>query len=148
MRFKVEGINETINDLENMELSFRQKKAVLVKAMRASAQPMLKQARTDVPKGPTGNLRKGIKVRSAKIRNPKNTIAAAQIGNFAPHAHWISYGTGPRTRTSDGKYLGMVAPNFYFERAYEGNKMKFINNMNKEVLKQMQKAADKHVNGK
>lgn len=127
------------------------KKTVVEKALKTSFEPLLEKARQDAPEGPTGNLKDGIKSRSAKIRNKATTAGAIQFGVFAPHAYFISDGTGPRTRKSDGRYTGFVEPNPFWDAAYESEKAGAIKRLGDNILNEIEnsiKNKDKYLKGK
>lgn len=68
------------------------------KAVRAGSTPMLQAMRGQVPKGPSGNLKKSLK-RKIK-RNPKmpGNPYTANIFVAAPHAHLVRFGTQGKRR--------------------------------------------------
>lgn len=122
------------------------KKDVAERALKRAVKPMLDQAKFDAPEGPTGNLARSIKSKSAKIKNKRVVVGAIRYGVYVPHAHLVSKGTGPRTRKSDGRYTGIMPPNFYWDIAYEQNKGEFVKNMEDHIIDEVNKVIKRKLN--
>lgn len=74
------------------------------KAVRAGSTPMLQAMRPTIPKGPSGNLRKGLKRKIKRNTKLPGAPMTANIFIAAPHVALVRYGTkGPR------KYSGMMS---------------------------------------
>jgi HK97 gp10 family phage protein len=84
---------------------------MLDKAVKAGAQVVQKAAKQKVPKGATGNLRKSLKVRNLRSRNPMLSVYAVTFSqkgnNKGYHAHLIEFGHRIFRRKNRGK--GSVA---------------------------------------
>lgn len=95
----VQGDKELIAKLQN--LSKKGAKAALRKGTRVGATMILKAARAAAPVGPTGNYKKGIKLKPRQKANVVSTWVRAT----APHSSLLEFGTKDR-HTKAGKYTG------------------------------------------
>jgi HK97 gp10 family phage protein len=77
-------------------------------------------ARANAPRGPTGNLKKGVKTKFLKQIGAYPRSAAA-VSN-APHDHWFEYGTAPRTQKTTGDSTGAMPARPFFRPAVDANK--------------------------
>lgn len=88
--------------------------------MMEGAKIIADAARAAAPKGPTGNLKKGIKAKFLKPISLQPRSAAA-VSN-APHDHLVEYGTAPRTQKKTGRYTGSMPAHPFFRPAVDSNK--------------------------
>ena len=113
MSIKVEGYKETIAVLKQLTDAMR--KNIIRSALRASAKPMLKSARSKVPKR-TGQLAKQLKIASYRDRNaPRSEVSVAIKPVFSRHkksgkanafyARFIHEGTVDPRKSKKGKLL-------------------------------------------
>jgi hypothetical protein len=128
---KFDGVRELINALEEFKKSIS--RMDIEKASEAALQPALPVAvsnlRSMVKRG-TGNLESSLEVRkmSPAMRRRYGYYAGFYLGanySYAPHAHLIEYGTGPRTRKSkNGKRMstGLVTPKPFLRKTYESQR--------------------------
>ena len=82
-------------------------------------------AKRQAPKGPTSNLKKGIKAKKLKQIGAYPRSAAA-VSN-APHDHFVEYGTAPRTQKKTGRYTGAMPAQPFFRPAIDTNKGRIQN---------------------
>lgn len=88
------------------------RRGVIRKGLNAGATVMIKEARRNTPKGPTGNLKKSWK-KSRVMRD--DGLPAIIVHNVAPHAHLVEFGTVYRFHKS-GKAVGMMYYNPFFRK--------------------------------
>ena len=84
-----------------------QRKATL-RALKPAAAILRKQAKSTVPVGPTGNLKRSIRVRSLKGMPP--AVSVHPTYKIAPHKHLIESGTKERTRRRIGGKWAYLEP--------------------------------------
>ncbi len=111
------GLPELYKQLDEIGKSMSSEQvedALLVGAM--TLQQAVKQA---APRGPTGNLRKDIKVKQLPKRGdaPKSAI----VKSLAPHDHLVEFGSKPRF-TKSGKYTGIMPAHPFFRPAVDANR--------------------------
>ena len=143
MRIKIEGIEEAMKALDNISKDIK-RKPILDRAMKKAMKPILAQAKEDAPEN-DGELVKSIKAKSARIRNKRTTSGAIQVGVYAPHAWLVQNGSGPRTKTSTGQYVGIMPPNFFFAIAMEQHKEAAVKSIGNSILAEVDKAVKKHM---
>ncbi len=105
---QIRGDKELIAKLQN--LSKKGAKAACRKATRKGANVILKEARARAPVGPTGNFKKGIKLK------PKTTgnIVSTWVRATAPHSALLEYGTKDR-KTKAGKSTGKMPVSHFMQ---------------------------------
>lgn len=86
------------------------------------ARAAAKAGQAAAPRGPTGNLKKGIVARSsrsAKLKQTGSLARAVAIGKKpAYHFHWINQGiSSPRKLKSNGANRGTIKGNPFFQNA-------------------------------
>jgi hypothetical protein len=84
----VEGISNVIRELERR---LTVPVSDIERTLRDEARPLRDSIRAAAPQGETGNLRKGIVVRTGRRVDRKS--ANVYVKNNAPHAHLVGYGT-------------------------------------------------------
>ena len=84
--FKFDGLKEL---MATLNVSGKIAADGVRSTVQQSAQAFAEQARSDTRIGPTGNLRRGIKVRE-KLQD--TNVVEFEVRNTAPHAHWYEYG--------------------------------------------------------
>lgn len=90
--------------------------------MLEGAKVVAATAKAKAPKGPTGNLKKGVKAKLLRqVSNYPRSAAAAVDRKIAPHAYIIEYGTKPRYQKS-GRYTGSGPARPFFRPAVDTNK--------------------------
>jgi len=94
------GIEAFRAALRNLPETLRQEADVVV---QAQADAMAREAQQAYPEGPTGNLRRGVTVRTLR----SSYSVAAQVRSRAPHAHIFEQGTKVR-RTDKGYNRGAM----------------------------------------
>ena len=77
-------------------------------------------AKRRAPKGPTGNLKKGIKAKF--LRQIGAYPRSAAVVSNAPHDHLVEYGTAPRTQKTTGRFTGTMPAHPFFRTAVDTNK--------------------------
>jgi len=81
-----------------------------------AANAAAKIIRAEAPRGPTGNLQRGVVTGVFKNRPRKKRAAFVLVDRrIAPHLHLIEFGTAER-RHKSGKSVGRVKPNPFFAR--------------------------------
>jgi HK97 gp10 family phage protein len=85
------------------------------------------------PQGPTGNLKKGVKVKQMDKRgdNPKSVI----VKSTSPHDHLVEYGTSERYQKTTGRYTGVMPRHPFFRPAVDANKSKLYQELFDEFQK-------------
>jgi len=90
--------------------------------MMEGAKVVAAAARGKAPRGPSGNLKKGVKAKFLRqISSYPRSAAAAVDRKIARHAHIIEYGTKPRYQKS-GRYTGIGPAMPFFRPAVDANK--------------------------
>jgi HK97 gp10 family phage protein len=108
-RIVVRGTEDALRALEQVEAGTKQ---ALGLAVRAGAAPVRDAAVAKAPVGPTGNLRKGMRV-SVSVRG---SVASAKVSSKARHAAIVSRGTGERA-WKNGKSTGSMPANDFLQDA-------------------------------
>ena len=95
--------------------------------MMEGAKIVADAAKSNAPKGPTGNLKKGI--RAKFLRQISNYPRSAAAVSNAPHAYLVEYGSPGRYKKKAGKGVrkmgsssGPMPANPYFRNAVDTNK--------------------------
>jgi len=88
--------------------------------MMEGAKIIAAAAKANAPKGPTGNLKKGIKAKF--LRQISNFPRSAAAVSNAPHDHLVEYGTAPRRQKTTGRYTGSMPAHPFFRPAVDANK--------------------------
>lgn len=115
-------------------------------AVRAAGRVVAAEQRKEVPVD-TGDLRKSIKVRSAKSRlRTRKSAVAGVFGTEGPLAHIIEFGVAPHTIAAKGKglsdgtsFYGLTvnhpgtSPDPFITRAFEASKFRAVDKI-KESL--------------
>lgn len=142
-QFELLGVKETMKLLDRLPTVSMQK-SVLRKSMKKALKPTQELAMQNVPLGPTGNLRKSIRVTSALKKSQRKSFDKSKIfmyvGSNAPHAHLIEFGTTERTRKSGGS-TGFMTPNRFLTRAWDATRFGAVKIFSEEMKKNIYKAA-------
>ncbi len=81
------------------------------------AKVMYSAVKANTPRGETGNLLKGIKVKHLdRLGNDKPRSAI--VASYAPHDHLVEFGTKPRF-TKAGKYTGIMPARSFFRETVD-----------------------------
>ena len=114
----LQGVEELMTTLNQLPEQL-QRKVMLDWTLR-HARSVATAAKAAAPRGPTGNLQKGISVRrsSLSMLRKLNSIARAVVIGKKPayHFHWINRGTANRF-TRGGKFTGRIRGNPFLERS-------------------------------
>jgi hypothetical protein len=116
---KVEGMDELLAALQALPegLQKRVMRAWTLRQARAAA----RAAQAAAPRGPTGNLKKGIVARSsgsAKLQKTGSLARAVAIGKApAYHFHWVNRGISSPRFTKKGANRGTMRGNPFFQQA-------------------------------
>jgi hypothetical protein len=103
-------------------LSGYQAQAIREKAILAGGRSLVRPMRAEAPMGRTGNLRKRVGARKARVgrgfgqRDPSIVL----VGSVAPHRHLVIRGTKPRF-TKAGASRGVMPANPFVDRAWQAN---------------------------
>ena len=108
-RFQFSGLRELKADLRRLPTELRDEgRAIVLDAANAAADEL----RSKYPEGPTGNLRRGVRVTQG-TEQTKFGIAV-KVKNIAPHA--IIYERGSELRSFRGANRGKMRPSHLFVR--------------------------------
>lgn len=115
--------------------------------LKAGAKMIADAARSKAPKGPTGNLKKSIKVKQLTRRgNQPTPFIAAVDRKRAAHAHLVEYGTsGERigkkgSRKYRGKSFGTMPAKPFFRPAIDEKSAAVINHVQSGIKKLIEEA--------
>jgi len=92
MRLEIQGLDELERRIKSLRSALEAKdvEEILVKGARL----VRDDAKRRAPRGPTGNLRRGVKAKKGKRRGKMySTAFAAMDYKVAPHAYLVEYGT-------------------------------------------------------
>ena len=147
----VEITGQKFLDKKLAELSAKAAKRAGTSAVRAGMTEIAKGIRSEVPVGPTKNLKKSIGSKVAKSKGgARKGIAEARAGvnvgkkqvKHAPHSHLVAIGTGQRT-TKSGANRGVMPANDFvkrgFNKAQAAAKAKMLAKLGKEIDKAAKK---------
>lgn len=101
--------------------------------VQQTANEFAKQARADTRVGPTGNLRRGIKV---KEKRQSTNVVEFEVRNTAPHAHLYEYGFMHKNGNRH------IPGNFVFAKA-GGTRRRMHDRIGQILPKILQAAVDK-----
>lgn len=115
---RVEGMDDLYKKLQELGKSVAP--AVVEPMLMKGGKELQSAVRDKAPKGKTGNLRKGIKVKQLDRRgdNPRSVI----VKSTAPHDHLIEFGTSERYQKTTGRYTGAGTANPFFRPAVLANR--------------------------
>lgn len=151
MIMKISGIEEVNAALA--ELPQQVSKATVKKALVEAGEPMAEIARGHAARR-TGKLARAIGVFKTTAKSQKQSrvkvtkdVADAYVGvgyrrgsaGYAPHAHLVEYGTGPRFQKS-GRFVGQMPAQPFMRPAYDTDKAAFIGRISAAILKQIDRA--------
>jgi len=112
---KIKGIPNLNKELEALAKDLDG--ARVMPALKAAAKVIHKEVRSKTPKGPTGNLRKGIKI--VMLKRSGNMAPRAVVKSTAPHRFWIEEGTRDRKPTR-GQIMVGKQDNVIYGRSAKG----------------------------
>lgn len=120
-------------------------KAVLRKSLRKAAKPIRDEAKKNAPRGPTGNLAKGMiistKVHGRKVKTRKSvTVFVGADHMKAPHAHLVEFGTAPREHKS-GKSTGQMPATGFLRKSWDATKDQALNILTESIREELYSAA-------
>jgi len=101
MSVKWSGLEEFKRELLNLPAHLADEAGAIV---MESAQQAAKDVQSAYPKGPTGNLKRGV---TARLENRGRAGASALVKSGARHSHIFEKGTGPR-KNSRGANRGRM----------------------------------------
>ena len=125
--FKFDGLKEL---MATLKISGKIAADGVRSTVQQSAQAFAEQARSDTRIGPTGNLRRGIKVRE-KLQD--TNVVEFEVRNTAPHAHWYEYGFMHKNAQRH------IPGNFVFAKA--GGARRRMNDRIEQILPEILQAA-------
>ena len=98
-----------------------QAQAIREKAILTGARALVRPMRAEAPLGPTGNLRRKVGARKARVgKYGQRDPTVVLVGSVAPHRHLVIRGTAPRF-TKAGAARGVMPSNPFVDRAWEAN---------------------------
>lgn len=123
MAVNVEGMDELYKKLNQIAKSLAPEKIepILLKG----AHELQAAVREKAPQGPTGNLKKGVRVFQLPKRgdNPRS----AEVQSSAKHSYMIEHGTSQRYQKTTGRYTGVGPAKPFFRPAIDANKERVYN---------------------
>ena len=156
-RFDLFGVEQLLKNLEELPTA-AMKKTVVRNDLKKALGPVLVAAKQSVPRGPTGNLARGMKIgtrlkpslRKGRLRD--RTTVTAYVGSAMPHAWLVEFGSKERTLKSptvapigDGVLTvhrtGRMPANPFMRNAWDGNKSQLLPIFATEMRVQLDKAA-------
>lgn len=134
--FKIEGLQELTKTIQDLSKSLDPDKSEPV--ILKGAKVIGAEVRGRAPKGPTGNLKKSVKVKTLKRFSSKQPAPAivAIDRKKAPHAHLVEYG---HALVRGGKVIGHVPAHPFFRPGIDAKAG--------EALKQIEAGLTKLVEG-
>ncbi len=131
----IEGIDELNETLDKVIKSVGPD--VVEPLFMEGAKTIQAAVKAAAPKGPTGNLKKGIKVKH--LEKIGNNPRSAMVKSTAPHDHLVEFGTKPR-RTKKGKYTGAMSANPFFRPAVDATLPGVINQITNQLKQKIDQA--------
>ena len=137
----ITGLDELLKALQSLPKEVARQ--AIRKPLREGAKIVLAEAKRNVPKGKTGNLKRSLKVRAGKRK--KGTISIRVVtseGWFKGETYYggfIEYGTGERFHKS-GKSVGTVEARHFIKRAYDTTKDRVRKMMERAIVKNIDQA--------
>ena len=137
LKYEIEGLGELREQLKRLD------DATAGKALRNAAMAAMRIARKDAkkraPEGPTGNLKRAIKVRSFTGVQGLAAVAGVYVDpRIAPHWHLVEFGTQDR-RTKSGKRTGRATPKPFIRPAFDDNRLQIIEKFRSNLAKGIEK---------
>ncbi len=155
-KFELVGWEQLMKNLEELP-TVSMEKTVVRNALKKALVPVLEAAKQNVPRGPTGNLARGLKIGKLKTSQRKGkpqdrTTVTVYVGSFMPHAHLVEFGTKERTLKSPSavpvgggvltvQSTGRMPANPFMRRAWDSSKGLILALFAKEMEVQLGKAA-------
>jgi len=143
--FSIEGLKELNDALEELPKSLR--KTPLRNTLKKATKPVYDRALDEIPVE-SGYLKEHMVVsprlkasQRRKTRRFKDEVEVF-VGNNAPHAHLIEFGTKERFRKSGGS-TGQMTPNPFMTRAWDASKHDCLQIIIKELRTEIAKAAER-----
>jgi HK97 gp10 family phage protein len=131
----VEGMKEITNLINGLSKCVESGK--VEDAFLAGAMNLQQAAKAAAPVGPTGNLKKDIKVK--QLPKLGNNPKAAIVKSTAPHDHLIEFGTKPRY-TKSGKFTGIMPAHPFFRPAIDANKQAVLTQVADDIMNSIDEA--------
>jgi HK97 gp10 family phage protein len=136
------------DELEKMlgQLAKSMSKTVMKNALKKAAVPIRDEAIQNAPGGPTGNLKKGIKISTQLTRRQRRyrKLGEAEVfvGTAPPayHGHLVEFGTIEREWKS-GKSTGRMTGKPFLRPAWDAKKGAALKILQIEVWRELEKAA-------
>ena len=137
-------------------------KRVVRSAMSKALTVLKKAIQSEVPIGPTKNLKRAIGKRLEQIeglgitdgkagvnvgkRTPARIRASAKLGlgvGGAPHGHLVGLGTKPRFHKKSGKFVGWMPSNNFVQRGVDKGMAAYLLKLRQAVKKGIEREAAK-----
>ena len=151
-KFELHGLKEIMAAMEQLP-TLSMKKAVVVKALKKSGEPIKRAAIENCPYDPrvtkgfeyAKHLKETIKVSTGLKSSQRSgrfdrSVVTVYVGSSSPHAHLVEFGTGPRYDPS-GAFRGAMSPNPFFRGAWDSEKGNVLKIIGDELWKALEKAA-------
>lgn len=151
-RLQISGLEQVAAALR--ELPKATSKNVVRRAIREAVAPMVEDAANRAPED-TGDLAESFTV-TAKImpsqagasRRPRRDEIrmfagpnySRTKGKYAPHAHLVEFGTGPRYHKKTGKFVGQAPAQPFMRPAFDGKTRTYITKFTEVVWGEIEKA--------
>lgn len=154
IRVKLSGVQDVKKLFADLADELPAQRKAVKEAMKEAAEPMATDARAKAPRD-QGDLAESIVVTDKVIASQKGDVLqtgreAVQVfvgpsyskfdAHYAPHAHLVEFGTGPRY-TKDGKFTGQTPAQPFMRPAYDGGKQDFIQRFGAYLVVTVQEAA-------
>ena len=156
-KFELVGLDQLLKNMGELP-TVAMKKTVVRNALKKALVPVLDASKQAAPRGPTGNLQRGIKI-STKLKpsqrkgKPRDrTTVTMYVGSTMPHAHLVEFGTKERTLKSpvvapigDGvvtvQTTGRMPANPFLRNAWDSKRGQLLPIFAAEMKIQLEKAA-------
>lgn len=155
---KISGLPDVRAMLQELPLKIEKKAAT--DAMVDSAERMAEAARQNAGKSRrTGKLQDAIGVYRKTAKSQRKTkvsvnkdVGEAYVGvgyrrgsqGYAPHAHLVEFGTGPRFQKTTGRYVGQMPAKPFMRPAFDAEKVGYIRLFSVALLARLNKALAKY----
>lgn len=158
-KFELVGLDQLLKNMGELP-TVSMKKTVIRNALKKALVPVLEASKQAAPRGPTGNLQRGIKI-STKLKpsqrkgKPRDrTTVTMYVGSTMPHAHLVEFGTQERALKSPTavpigagvltvQSTGRMPANPFLRNAWDSKKGQLLPIFAKEMKVQLEKAASR-----
>ncbi|WP_419962181.1 HK97-gp10 family putative phage morphogenesis protein [Psychrobacillus sp. BM2] len=128
MELQLTGLEETLRNLSNLNISETVENRALTKAGKVTQETIIAEANF-------GNRSDGVIKKNIKLKRPKDGQVVIHTGK-AYHSHILEFGrSAGSTITKGGKKVtwGKINPNPFFSRGYEQSKSESMNAIIEEI---------------